>query len=195
MLVQDVLDLVKIKLSNLSLSKNDNALIKFIYLGVSELYNRFNLSIKSETVRLNKNLAMYSLRSDDVSMLLNLYNREGTELKQSDVINSRNWDYKIINYKSFLLNKPVDGLLYAVYKASPIILKDGRDVVDLPDAMIDALLSYVSYMGCSTINNDNMNETSMWLQAFERACVALDMQGYKIPLNTETLSISVKGYV
>lgn len=194
MTVQDVLDIVKLKLNNSAISRNENALIKFIYLGVSELFNRFNLSIKSETVRLNENLAMYSLRNDDVSMLLNLYNREGTELKQSDIINGRDWGYKLVNYKSFLLNKPVNGLLYAVYKASPIVLHDGRDIIDLPDAMIDALLAYVCYMGCSTINRDNMNETSMWLQAFEKACMALEMQGYKIPLNTETLGVLVKGY-
>ena len=195
MTVQDVLDIAKLKLSNSAISKNENALIKFIYLGVSELFNRFNLSVKSETIRLNENLAMYSLRNDDVSMLLNLYNREGTELKQSDTINGRDWDYKLVSYKSFLLNKPVNGLLYAVYKASPIVLHDGKDIIDLPDAMIDALLSYVCYMGCSTINRDNMNETSMWLQAFEKACMTLEMQGYKIPLNTETLGILVKGYV
>lgn len=195
MTVQDVLDIAKLKLNNNAISRNENALIKFIYLGVSELFNRFNLSIKSETVRLNENLAMYSLRNDDVSMLLNLYNREGTELKQSDIINGRDWDYKIINYKSFLLNKPVNGLLYAVYKASPIVLQDGKDIIDLPDAMIDALLSYICYMGCSTINRDNMDETSKWLQAFDKACMSLEMQGYKIPLNTETLGILVKGYV
>ena len=47
MLVQDILDLAKIKLGNLAISKNNNALIKMIYLGESELFRRFNLSIKS----------------------------------------------------------------------------------------------------------------------------------------------------
>ena len=35
MLVQDILDLAKIKLNNLAISKNNNALIKMIYLGES----------------------------------------------------------------------------------------------------------------------------------------------------------------
>ena len=38
----DVVELSKIKLHNLPIAKNDSALIKFIYLGVSELYKRFS---------------------------------------------------------------------------------------------------------------------------------------------------------
>ena len=201
MLVQDILDLAKIKLGNLAISKNNNALIKMIYLGESELFRRFNLSIKSETIRINSNLSLYELRNNDVALLLSVYDREGVELKQSDVIDSRVWDYKIINYKSFILNKPSDGLLYAVYKASPIVLADPNDEIDLPDAMIDALLLYVAYMAHSTITSfdaskrGGMTESDLLYQKFIAACNELDMQGYKIPLNTETLSIRAKGYV
>ena len=48
MLVQDIVELAKIKLQNLTVSKNDSALIKFTFLGVSELFRRFNLSIKAD---------------------------------------------------------------------------------------------------------------------------------------------------
>ena len=201
MLVQDILDLAKIKLGNLAISKNNNALIKMIYLGESELFRRFNLSIKSETIRISSNLSLYELRNNDVALLLSVYDREGVELKQSDVIDSRVWDYKIINYKSFILNKPSDGLLYAVYKASPTVLADPNDEIDLPDAMIDALLLYVAYMAHSTITSFDaskrgcMTESDLLYQKFLAACNELDMQGYKIPLNTETLSIRAKGYV
>lgn len=201
MLVQDILDLAKIKLGNLAISKNNNALIKMIYLGESELFRRFNLSIKSETIRINSNLSLYELRNNDVALLLSVYDREGVELKQSDVIDSKIWDYKIINYKSFILNKPSDGLLYAVYKASPTVLADPNDEIDLPDAMIDALLLYVAYMAHSTITSfdaskrGGMTESDLLYQKFLAACNELDMQGYKIPLNTETLSIRAKGYV
>jgi len=57
MLVKDIVDLAKIKLQNLAVAKNDTALIKFTFLGVSELYRRFNLSIKSETLTINENLS------------------------------------------------------------------------------------------------------------------------------------------
>lgn len=200
MIVQDILDLAKIKIGNLVISKNNDALIKLIYLGESELFRRFNLSIKSETIRISSDLSLYELRNNDVSLLLSVYDRDGVELKQSDVLDSKLWDYKIINYRSFVLHKPSNGLLYAVYKASPTVLADPNDIIDLPDAMIDALLCYVSYMGFSTLNStynnkQGGNESDIYYQKFIAACNELDMQGYKIPLNTETLAVNTKGYV
>ena len=195
MYVKDIIDIVKVSfLNNLAISKNDSALIKFIYLGVSELYRRFNLSIKSETVLINKDLSLYELKNPDVSMLLGIYDRRGFPLKETDVTDSLDYDYKIINYRSFIIRRPFEGLLYAVYKASPIELKDGDDIIDLPDAMIDALLTYVAYIGHSTINRDNINEASAYSQRFDLACRELEMQGYKIPLNSETISLHAKGF-
>ena len=196
MYVKDVMDMAKISsLNNLAIAKNDDALIKFIYLGVSELYRRFNLSIKSETVLINENLNLYELRNSDVSLLLSVYDKLGRELKQTDVFNSNDYDYKLLNFRSFLLKKPFNGILFAVYKASPIVFKDSDDIIDLPDAMIDALLTYVAYVGHSTINRDNINEASAYSQRFDLACRELEMQGYKIPLHTETLALQTKGFV
>ena len=196
MYVKDVMDMAKISsLNNLAIAKNDDALIKFIYLGVSELYRRFNLSIKSETVLINENLNLYELRNSDVSLLLSVYDKLGRELKQTDVFNSNDYDYKLLNFRSFLLKKPFNGILFAVYKASPIVFKDSDDIIDLPDAMIDALLTYVAYVGHSTINRDNINEASAYSQRFDLACRELEMQGYKVPLNSETLALQSKGFV
>lgn len=194
--VKDVMDMAKISsLNNLAIAKNDDALIKFVYLGVSELYRRFNLSIKSETVLINENLNLYELRNPDVSLLLGVYDKLGRELKQTDIFNSNDYDYKLLNFRSFLLKKPFNGVLFAIYKASPIVFKDPDDIIDLPDAMIDALLTYVAYAGHSTINRDNINEASAYSQRFDLACRELEMQGYKIPLNSETLALQSKGFV
>lgn len=202
MLVQDIIDLAKLRLNNISISKNVDALIKIIHLGISDLYNKFNLSIKSETIRTNSNLAVYTLREKDVLLLLSLYNRRGKELLQSDVINSEYWDYKIVNYKSFLLNHPKDDIIYAVYKASINPLNNVEDEIDLPDAMIEALLLYMAYMINSTITSitsingrGGISESDVMYQRYLAACKQLDMQGYKIPLNAESLAIKVKGFV
>ena len=199
MLVKDIVDLAKIKLQNLTVAKNDTALIKFTFLGVSELYRRFNLSIKSETLTINENLALYELRNSDVSMLLGVYDIAGKELIQTDIYNSQNYDYKLVNYRSFLLRKPFNGVLYTVYKASPVIFKDMDDEIDLPDAMIDALLCYMSYMSHTTINRGNVryniDESITYQQRFDAACRELEAQGYRIPLSSETLSLHAKGFV
>lgn len=195
MKVGEVLELAKIRLNNLIVAENDRALISFINLGVGELYRRFNLSIKSETIDVNDNLALYELRNDDVQMLLTIYDKIGRELRQSDVLDSMDYDYKIVNYRSFLLRKPFDGYLFAVYKASPIKLADANDEIDLPESMINTLLTYVAYMANNTINRDNQQEASNQYQIFTQQCTELEMQGYKIPLNTETAAIQAKGFV
>lgn len=194
--VSDIVEIAKVTfLNNLAISRNDKALIKFTHLGVSELYRRFNLSIKSETIVTSANLSMYELKNTDVSLLLGVYDRTGRELRQTDIIDSLTYELKILNYRSFILRNPMDGLLYAVYKASPIPLENLEDRIDLPDSMIDALLTYVAYIGHSTINKDNINEASAYLQRFDVACRELEMQGYRINLSTESLALQAKGFV
>lgn len=195
MFVNDMLKLAKTQLHNIIISKDDEALLALINLGISELYRRFNLSIKAETVVINKHRTLYDLQNDDVSMLLSMYYATGKELRQPDVLDSTQYDYKIVNYKSFMLRVPFDGVLYAIYKANPIFLRDANDTIDLPDAMIDALLAYINYMGHNTINRDQGNDSSMYFQRFELACNHLESQGYKIPLSTERVSLQAKGFV
>ena len=195
MKVGQVLKLAAFKIQNLTLSKDTEGMISLINMGVGDLYRRFNLSLKSETIHTNPTLALYELRNDDVEMLLRLFTREGYELKQSDVIDSREWDYKLVNYRSFLLHKPVDCYLYAVYKASPVELADENDTIDLPEAMLDALLTYITYQAYDTINRDNKNATAYWYKQYENKCVDLQNMGYKVPINAESMHIAIKGYV
>lgn len=195
MLVSELLPLIKLRLDSLNISNDDNILLSFVNLGMTELYNRFNLSIKSETMTCNRDLAVYELRNNDVSMLLTVYDKFGRELRQSDVLESMSYEVKLLNYRSFILRKPFDGYLYAVYKASPIILKDKDDIIDLPPAMIPAMLDYIAFMGHSTINRDDKKELGAYLQMFENSCNQLEMQGYKLPLNTESIAIQAKGFI
>lgn len=195
MKLSEIINLAKVRLQNLIVAKDQSVLISFINLGMSELYRRFNLSIKGETLVTTHDLALYELREPDVDMLLAVYDKLGKELRQSDVLDSMDYEYKIINYRSFVLRKPFDGYLYAVYKASPTRLTDLEDEVDLPNGMIPALLTYVAYMANSTINRDNQNEATNQYQIFTQQCTELENQGFKIPLNTEKCAVQCRGFV
>ena len=195
MKVQELIDLAKVRLQNLQVSNNTDVLISFINLGMNELYRKFNLSIKSETINVSTDLALYELRNEDVEMLLAIYDKFGRELRQSDVLDSMDYDYKVVNYRSFLLRKPFEGYLYAVYKASPVKLVDVNDTVDLPESMVNALLTYIAYMANNTINRDNQQEAANQYQIFRDLCTELDMQGFKIPLNTEKVAVQARGFV
>ena len=194
--VKEIMELAKITfLNNIAIQNNDEALIRLVHLGVSELYRRFNLSIKSETVITSSNLSLYEIKNPNVSLLLGVYDTNGRELVQTDVSNSLLFEYKLVNYRSFLLRTPFDGRLYAIFKASPNKFTSPEDIIDLPDAMTDALLTYVAYLGHSSINRDNINEASAYLQRFNVSCKELEMQGYKIALDTETINLITKGFV
>lgn len=195
MIVQDIISLIQIRTQHISITEDVHTMITFINMAISELYRRFNLSIKSETITTNSDLALYELRNEDVQILLALFEKNGRELVQSDVLGSSCYDYKMVNYKSFLLRTPKDGYLYAVYKASPIPLKDIEDKVLLPDCMMTAMLTYISYLTNDTINRDNKNEAAMFMQLFDKQCQELENQGYKVALNTETLAVQAKGFV
>lgn len=194
MIVQDVIDIARMtSLTNLQVGRDEEVIAKLVNLGVSELYRRFNMSIRVETVITNPNLALYELRNNDVSLILNVYNSDHRELRQTDVIDGTR-DIKIINYRSFLLENPRNDLLFAVYKASAPRLISLDDEIDIPDSMIDALLAYIAYLGHSTINKDNTNESTAYYRRFDDACTSLDYQGYRISLNTETIDMTLRGY-
>lgn len=199
MKVSEVISIAKIRLKNLSASKNDNTMLTLVNLGVSDLYRRFNLRINSETVATNRDLAVYELRNNDVSMLLYLFDKYGRELQSSDVLDSMHYDYKILNYREFMLRKPFNGYIYAVYKANPILLMDYEDEIDLPDAMIPVVATYVCQQIEHTVNvwdrGQVKTEPSFYSQIYEKECQELVNQGYLVPLNTETVRIQLKGFV
>ena len=104
------------------------------------------------------------------------------------------FDYKLVNYRSFLLKNPIVGHVYAMYKADSIKIQDENDVIDLPNSMTDALLNYVAYMSHSSINKEGVSEADTWHRKFNASCVELDMKGYRVPLNTESLSVQDRGF-
>ena len=199
MLVKEAISLAKIRLKNLSASKDDAVLLSCLNLGMSDLYRRFNLRINSETVFLTPDMSVYELRNDDVSMLFSVYGRSGRELRQSDVLDSMDYDYKILNYRSFMLRHHIPDYVFAVYKANPVKLVDDNDEIDLPDAMISPLITYMASQIEHTTNvwerGQVKMEASFHWQMYEKECQELVGQGYLVPLNTETIAIQLKGFV
>jgi len=194
MRVSDVMEMARASsLFNLPVAKNDTALVKFIQLGLGELYRRFSLSVKVETIVTNPDLALYELRNPDVSLLLSVYNSNNQEMRETDVLGG-NFDFKRVNFRSFILRHPKNDLVFAVYKATAPEITVDCDL-DIPDAMIDALLEYVSYRGHSTINRDNINESSAYQRRFDESCRELEMQGYKIAINTQSVVLQARGFV
>ena len=201
MIVQDVLDLCKSNLSNLAVSKNDSALINMINLGIVDLYDRFNLNIRSEKIQTNSDTNLYNIKDESVSLLLKLYDSNGRELHETDVIDAKGFDYTRLDYKNFILNHPDDTHVYAVYKASPTRVSNPNDKIELPGVMIQALYVYTASLAHATVQSTSSiaayrasNNGDAMYQKYLALVQSLEMQGYKVSLDNQKLSIIAKGY-
>lgn len=202
MILSDVTEICKMRTRNVAKSNDDKYINRIVHLGVSDLYNRFNLSVKSEIVSTNAGLPLYEVRSPDCQMIISIYDMHGNELEQSDVLDSKKWQWKQVNYRSFLLANP-DGSDYVVaYKASPKFADEPDAHIELPDVFIEALVMYVIYMVSATVQSVSSqtghrggNESQEYRELYENECNRLIMMGYKINLQTERMPIQMKGFV
>ena len=198
----DLIELVKCQLNNwTSVSTDSFAIMQYLNMGVSDLYEKFNLNLKNETIHVVPEQAVYDLKSDDANLILKIYNEQGEELSSSDVIDSADWDYKLVNYKTFIFhNKSLnEGLLYVLYKAAPIEVQDKNDVLDIPNAFKEALMLYMMYLGTSTSHSQtnmsaNGNQNNNFQQLYTQKCAELLQLGYMMPINSEGMSVIARGY-
>jgi hypothetical protein len=174
----------------------DTAVIRlYVELGLIELYKRFNLSIKTEAIQTVPETALYELRSPDINQVLALYNSKGEELLPITIIGSRDYDYKQLNYRTFLFAEPKDEFITFVYKAAPANITDFDEELPIPPDMTGVLLDYVGFRAHSTINKDNVNEANVYHNRFEKGCMFLEQQGYRVNLNTACHRIQDKGFI
>ena len=198
MLARECCQLAKIRLKNLSATKDEGLVLSTLNLAINDLYRRFNLKVESETVVVHTDLAVYTLRNDDVNMLIGLCDRFGREMKQGDVLDGIEYDYKLVNYKQFMLRHLFNGYVFGIYTANPIKIVTGNEELDIPEAMIHAVITYMGYMFEHTVNvwdrGQVKSEPSFYWQMYEKECQELVNQGYRIPINIETVAIQAKGY-
>ena len=198
----DIIKLVKVQLSKWNISRDESALYQYLNMGLSDLGEKFNLYWRIETVQIVPEQAVYQLKSEDVNLVTDIYDESGKQLVSSDVIDSRDWEYKLINYKTLLINNPkrVDGLLYVLYKAAHIEVVDENDVLDIPNIFKEVLMLYMMYLGTATIRSDASKDSGGWdtrnhfLQMYNAKCQELAMNGYKINIGIESMPIIAKGY-
>lgn len=198
----DIIKLVKIQLSNWNISRDEDALYQYLNMGLSDLGEKFNLYWKIETIQIVPEQAVYQLKNEDVNLIVDMYDEQGKQLNCSDVIDSKEWEYKLINHKTFLINNPkrVNGLLYVLYKASHIEVNDKEDVLDIPNVFKEVLMLYMMYLGTATIRSDASKDQNGWdtrnnfLQLYTQKAQELVMNGYKMNLGVEAMPIYAKGY-
>lgn len=196
MTVQEVVNMaVAGELKNLAVKNNTEAIISFINLGVIELYKRCNISTKVEVVRTSPVASVYTLRNKDVNQILSVYDTNNKELRSRLVLDDNEYDIAIVNYRTFILTKPLEEELLVVYSAAPPIITSLEDEIDIPYAMLEALLHYVGYRAHGSVDGSINAENTTHYTRFEKSCAMLVDYGYVTPPLTVSYSVEQKGFV
>lgn len=196
MKVKDIVTIVKnSSLKNLNL--DDEIIITYVNLAVIEVMSKLNLNMKTEVVKAHKYLSYYELTNEDVDQLLVVHNSEGTRLSESDVLDSKEAKFKLINYKGFLYTCDNDEDLICIYKASIYGLDNLESDVPLPAATLPAIVNYVGYLGISILGSEpnSQENAAIMYSTFVKKCEELDYQGYKINMFNESIDSRLKGFV
>lgn len=175
--------------------KTDSVVITYLNLGLIELYKRFNVKTGVETIRTTPLTPFYTLRSEDINQVISVYDSNNKELTTKRVADSTDYDIAQINYNTFLLQEPKDEELLFVYKAAPEQCTIVTDVVDIPYAMVEALLHYIGYRAHGSINGNINAEHTTHYTRFEKSCALLIAEGYETDALTVRDSVVKRGFL
>jgi len=177
------------------IDKTDEVVVSYINLGLIELYKRFNVLTKVEVIKTSPVTPVYTLRAMDVNQVVSVYDSDNKELINKRNLEDTDYDIVQINYNTFMLTTPLDEELLFVYKAAPIIVTGTNDEVELPYAMLEALLHYIGYRAHGSVNGNVDKENNTHYMRFEKSCALLVSEGYEIDTLNISSSVQAKGFV
>jgi len=181
MLLKDVISLAKYsELAGAASKDNIDAIIAFINLGVLELYKRFPIRTKEYLVTLEEGVTDYPT-PDDFMYATEAFGEvpEGYEgSNQPIAINDDDDDRSIFfpDWRTVQIPYSVAGAYISIiYVAKPegVTVTDAEsDTLDLdiPDVLVDCLLSYIGYRAHLGIKSDAQSENNAQWARFERNC-------------------------
>ena len=208
MLITDVVSLAKYsELAGVAAKSNDDAIVAFINLGLIELYGRFPLKVEEVVISLVDNETYYAVPSNFLYPLQAF--GEASEDSPDDAIpiSINNSDDPLSIYfndwKTVQIPAAIDGAYVSIiYVAKPDPITkaeslDGVTEIQLPDSLIDCLLSYVGYRAHLGVKSDSRSENNAHWQRFERNCNKAQELGVAYPieeLNT-SMRLGNRGFV
>lgn len=217
MLILDVITLVRSsELKGLSeANMTDAKIIGFINLGVIELSKKFSVATKVEVIRTSPYTNVYTLRNTDVIQVLEIYDSNGKELIRYDMIDSIGYDYRLVGFNTFMLNREeqyiteydaITGIdimdevstpdreLAVVYRAVADKVTSEDDELTIPDMFIDALLSYIGYKANSALATTEFETTRLW-NRYMNSVNEIVLAGYDSYIDLPSRNIGTKGFV
>lgn len=184
MIVSDFISLVK----DGSLAQTvvtEASIIKFINIGLTEVYSKFNLSNKETTITLTEGTDKYLLPSDFMNVYSvttdGIYFRDNLGVIVPIIEDTFEASINIHgDFNSVFFNTPgvltvpiqVTGqVLVIVYKASPVVITDQslNEEVDIPSQLLEPLMLYITYLGFMQNGGGTATDTNLYLSRYKAA--------------------------
>lgn len=207
MIIKDVLSLaVHGELSGVAAKKDNSVIVAFINMGLLELYKRFPIKVEEHIINLVDGVSYYEMPTNFMYSL-EAWGEARKENPNQDVpigINNEDDPNSIFfnDWNTVQVPASVEGsyisLLYSA-KPAPITLvqaEDGVTELDLPDTLLDALLSYVGYRGHIGVKSDAQTENNAHYARFERNCRKAIELGVAYPSDSMSMAerLSDRGF-
>ena len=208
MLIKEVITLATYsELAGTAAKNNLDVTVAFLNLGMLELHARFPIKVEEEVVTLSDASVYYDMPSNFM-YATHAYGEapEGSSDKAVPIsINNEDDPYSVFfnDWNTLQVPASVTGTFVSIiYVAKPEIIttvhaEDNTIQLDLPDALIDCLLSYVGYKAHLGIKSDSQSENNAHWKRFERNCKRAEDLGVAFPGDTMNMSgrISDRGFV
>lgn len=208
MIIKDVVNLAKhSELAGVAVKNDIDAIVAFINMGMLELYTRFAIKVEEHLITLDGINTNYEM-PNDFMYATHAYGEGGTHSSEKVIslaINDDNDPLGIffIDWNTVQIPYPTEGSFISIIyvrKPTPITVvqaEDGTTELDLPDTLVDALLSYVGYRGTLGVKSDKQHGTSAHWSRFERNCKKAEEYGVAVPIDSMNMSkrLSDRGFV
>lgn len=203
MIIEDVVTLAKYsELASIAVKDDIVAIVAFMNLGMLELHTRFPIKIKEHIVPLETGVVFYDM-PDDFMYATSAYGEVDRYAVDGPVplaINDDTDNYSVFfsSWDTLQVTEAITGdSVSIIYVAKPTRItadaaEDGVTELDLPDSLVDALLSYIGYRGHLGVRSDGQSENNAHLQRFERNCKKALELGVAFPSDTMHMEERVK---
>jgi hypothetical protein len=201
MRVQEVVDIARYsELAGLAaIKENTDAILAFLNLGMVELYTRFPIKTEEHIVELQENTTMYEMPADFMYALSAYGEVEelSTETLVRVPINEEDDPYSIFfpDWNTVQIPAVANGsyvsIIY-VAKPTPATSADLNAELELPDTLVDALVSYIGYRAHMSIKGDGQSENNAHWLRFDRSCKKARELGVAFPVDSLKMAERIK---
>ena len=192
MRLRQIVDIAKQSdLKQIIIGEDEEQVAALLNLALIEVYGTLNLIQEEQIIPVHTGQTRY-LVQENTQRVLSVCDQDGVEMGLNDDNDPRSvfmpTPFEIHVTEPLMTgkgektpyDKPLSSMSLVISTTPPYITKANIDTVDLiiPEALLEALLSYMSYRAYISMNGDQQTEYSVHLQRHQKAMIELFKKGF-----------------